>query len=53
MNNPPNVQDWSSLYKARRRVIACATVIEEMLPFLPADVSSDYSILACIYSLLN
>lgn len=41
MNNPPNLQDWSSLYKARRRVIACATVIEEMLPFLPEDVTSD------------
>lgn len=41
MNNSPNLQDWSSLYKARRRVIACATVIEEMLPFLPEDVPSD------------
>jgi hypothetical protein len=29
---------WSHLYSARRRVIACATVIEEMLPYLPADV---------------
>jgi len=29
---------WSHLYGARRRVIACATVIEEMLPLLPADV---------------
>jgi len=29
---------WSHLYSARRRVIACATVIEEILPFLPADV---------------
>jgi hypothetical protein len=26
------------LYSARRRVIACATVIEEMLPFLTSDV---------------
>lgn len=26
------------MYSARRRVIACATVIEEMLPFLPDDV---------------
>jgi hypothetical protein len=26
------------LYPARRRLIACATVIEEMLPFLPTDV---------------
>jgi len=41
MNNSPNLQDWCSLYKARRRVIACATVIEEMLPFLPEDVPSD------------
>jgi hypothetical protein len=41
MNNPPNLQNWCSLYKARRRVIACATVIEEMLPFLPEDVTSD------------
>lgn len=32
---------WSKLYQARRRVIACATVIEEMLPFLPADVSHE------------
>jgi hypothetical protein len=29
---------WSHLYSANRRVIACETVIEEMLPFLPADV---------------
>jgi len=29
---------WSHLYSARRRVIACATVIEEMLPLLPAGV---------------
>jgi len=27
------------LYSARRRVIACATVIEEIQPFLPDDVS--------------
>lgn len=26
------------MYSANRRVIACETVIEEMLPFLPADV---------------
>ena len=32
---------WAHLYKARRLVIACATVIEEMLPFLPAEVSSE------------
>lgn len=41
MNNSPDRKDWSTLYTARRRVIACATVIEEMLPFLPEDVSSD------------
>jgi hypothetical protein len=34
----PNPDRWSHLYGARRRVIACATVIEELLPFLPADV---------------
>ena len=31
---------WAHLYTTRRLVIACATVIEEMLPFLPKDVSS-------------
>ena len=41
MNNPPNKKDWNKLYTGRRRVIACATVIEEMLPFLPEDVTSD------------
>jgi hypothetical protein len=34
-------QRWSHLYAARRLVIACATVIEEMLPFLPVDVPSE------------
>ncbi len=34
----PELDRWSHLYSARRRVIACATVIEEMLPFLPADI---------------
>ncbi len=34
----PEPDRWSYLYSARRRVVACATVIEEMLPFLPADV---------------
>ena len=29
---------WSHLYSARRRVIACATVIEEMRSFLPSGV---------------
>ena len=38
MDNPPQLDRWSHLYGARRRVIACATVIEEMLPLLPADV---------------
>ncbi len=41
MKNPPDSKDWSLLYKVRRRVIACATVIEEMRPFLPEDVTSD------------
>lgn len=34
----PEPDRWSHLYGARRRVIACATVIEEMLPLLPAAV---------------
>ena len=38
MKNLSNSQNLDHLYEARRRVIACATVIEEMLPFLPADV---------------
>ena len=38
MKNTPESDRWSHLYSANRRVIACATVIEEMLPFLPADV---------------
>jgi hypothetical protein len=38
VDKPPEPDRWSHLYGARRRVIACATVIEEMLPFLPADV---------------
>ena len=38
MNNPSGPPDWSKLYTARRRVVACATVIEEMLPLLPGDV---------------
>lgn len=32
---------WARLYTTRRLVIACATVIEEMLPFLPENVSSE------------
>jgi len=39
VNYHPDSDRWTSLYSASRRVIACATVIEEMLPFLPADVS--------------
>jgi hypothetical protein len=38
MDKPPESPPWDDLYTARRRVIACATVIEEMLPLLPADV---------------
>lgn len=38
VDKPPEPDRWSYLYGARRRVIACATVIEEMLPFIPADV---------------
>jgi hypothetical protein len=41
MDNPPERKDWNALYTARRRVIACATVVEEMLPLLPEDVTSD------------
>ena len=32
---------WAHLYTTRRLIIACATVIEEILPFLPEDVSSE------------
>ncbi|MBN1453835.1 MAG: DUF1638 domain-containing protein [Anaerolineales bacterium] len=38
MNNIQESDRWSHLYSASRRVIACETVIEEMLPFLPPDV---------------
>lgn len=38
MNNLSDPDPFDKLYAARRRVIACATVIEEMLPLLPADV---------------
>jgi hypothetical protein len=41
MEDVSGTDRWSQLYSTRRRVIACATVIEEMLPFLPADVSHD------------
>ncbi len=32
---------WAPYYTARRRLIACATVIEEMLGWLPADVEHE------------
>jgi len=38
MSNLPEYHRWDHLYTARRRIIACATVIEEMLPLLPAEV---------------
>lgn len=40
--NPTQTPDpWSKLYSARRHVIACATVIEDMLPILPQDVTHE------------
>lgn len=41
MNNFSESHPWAQLYTARRLVIACATVIEEMSPFLPENVSSE------------
>jgi hypothetical protein len=41
MNNLSEPHPWDHLYTARRLVIACATVIEEMSPFLPAGVPSE------------
>jgi hypothetical protein len=41
MDHPSTPNHWNHLYSARRRVIACATVIEEMLPFLPEEVASE------------
>jgi len=38
VSDPPAPDPWKPLYGARRKVIACATVIEELRPFLPADV---------------
>lgn len=38
MSDPPAPDPWKPLYGASRKVIACATVIEELRPFLPADV---------------
>ena len=41
MNNFSALRHCDHLYTARRLLITCATVIEEMLPFLPQDVSSE------------
>jgi hypothetical protein len=41
MNHIVEEHRWAHLYTTRRLVIACATVIEEMVPFLPEDVSSE------------
>ena len=41
MNSPAEYDRWASLYTAKRRVIACATVIEEMLGWLPLDVEHE------------
>lgn len=38
MGNLHITNRWDDLRNAKRQVIACATVIEEMLPFLPEDV---------------
>ena len=38
MNTFLETDRWSHLYSTNRRVIACETVIEEMLPFLPENV---------------
>jgi hypothetical protein len=38
MDKPLELDRWSHLYGARRRVIACATVVEELRSFLPPDV---------------
>ena len=41
MNPSKHSDQWNTLYSARRHVIACATVIEDMLPILPADVTHE------------
>lgn len=41
MEETAGIDRWSHLYQARRRVIACETVIEEMMSFLPQDVSHE------------
>jgi hypothetical protein len=38
VDKPPEPDRWTHLYGARRHVIACATVIEEMRPHLPSGV---------------
>jgi len=38
---PAESDRWASLYTARRHLIACATVIEEMQGWLPVEVSSE------------
>lgn len=38
MSNFSAADPYTSMYEAKRRVIACATVIEEIVPFLPEDV---------------
>lgn len=43
MKNFSGPQPWSDLYTSKRKVIACATVIEEMLPLMPEDI--DYEVL--------
>ena len=40
MDDLRNSHRWAHLYTTRRLIIACATVIEEISPFLPADVPS-------------
>jgi len=39
MEKPLEPERLTSLYRSRRRVIACATVIEEMVPLLPPEIS--------------
>lgn len=41
MTTPAGTDRWTSLYTARRHVLACATVIEEMQAWLPAEVTSE------------
>jgi len=43
VNDSLTPNSWSHLYTAKRKVIACATVIEEMLSIIPGDV--DYEVL--------